>query len=83
LNSNLHGQVAVLDLSVDPDTQNPLIEIIDIGLVALPRSATVDFKTGTVLIAADNGVTTGTMVLIDESDDVLGQFHGSAKAPAL
>jgi len=71
LNSSLHGEVAVLDLSVDPDVQNRLLKIIDIGVVALPRSAAVDFKTGTVLVAADNGATTGTVVLIDESDDSL------------
>ena len=46
LNSSLHGQVAVLDLAVDPDSKNPLIKIIDIGITALPRSAAADFKTG-------------------------------------
>ncbi len=69
LNSSLHGQVAVLDLAVDPDSKNPLVKIIDIGITALPRSVAADFKSGTVYVPADNGATTGTMVLIDESDD--------------
>ncbi len=68
LNADLHGQVAVLDLSVDPDQQNPLVKIIDIGLIALPRSAAVDFKSGTVLVLVDNVLGTGRMLLIDESD---------------
>lgn len=69
LNSNLHGEVAVLNLSVDPDETNPLLKIIDLGITALPRAAAVDSKTGTVLILADNQVNTGTMVLLKESDD--------------
>jgi hypothetical protein len=74
LNTDLHGQVAELDLKADPDKKNPLIKIIDIGQIALPRSATVDIKTGTVLVLVDNVLGTGTMFLIDESDDSLSSF---------
>ena len=71
LNGDLHGQVAELDLSVDPDQQNPLVKIIDVGEIALPRAAAVDITTGTVLVLLDNVVSTGVMLLIDESDDSL------------
>ena len=66
LNDNLHGQIAVLDLSVDPDLGDPLVTILDIGMVALPRASAVDIKTGTLLVLADNGVSTGSLLLIDE-----------------
>lgn len=68
LNDNFHGQIAVFDLSVDPDKANPLITIIDIGLVALPRAAAVDIKSGTVLVLADDVVFTGNLLLINEND---------------
>jgi len=67
LNGSLHGQVAVLDLSIDPDQGDPTITIIDIGLIALPRSAAVDLETGTVLVLADNVVDTGALLLINEA----------------
>ena len=68
LNDALHGQVAVLDLSVDPDQGDPLAAIIDIGAVALPRAAAVDIKSGTVLVLADSVLNTGNLLLIDEND---------------
>ncbi|GEM_PF-1335038 len=84
LNENLHGQVAVLDLSVDPDKGDPLVTVIDIGLVALPRAAAVDIKSGTVLVLADNAVTTGTLLLINEADLSISQVSfptGSRPGP--
>lgn len=69
LNDNLHGQIAVLDLSVDPDKQNPVRTIIDIGLIALPRALTVDTKSGTVMALADDVLGTGAIMLINEADD--------------
>jgi DNA-binding beta-propeller fold protein YncE len=74
LNVLLHGQVAVLDLSVDPDETNPLLEIIDIGITALPRAAAVDPKSGTVLVLADNVNDTGILLLINEANDALSTF---------
>ena len=71
LNNNLHGQVAELDLSVNPDKKNPLIKILDIGEIALPRSATVDIETGTVLVLLDNVMDTGVLLLINEANDSL------------
>lgn len=69
LNSSLHGQIAVLDLSVNPDNANPLLKVIDIGLIALPRATAVDVKSGTIMVLADNVVDTGAMLLINEADD--------------
>jgi hypothetical protein len=66
LNDSLHGQVAVLDLSVDPDLGDPLVAVIDIGLIALPRASAVDIDSGIVLVLADEGSATGSMLLIDE-----------------
>lgn len=74
LNADLHGQVAVLDLSVDPDQGNPLLKIIDIGLIALPRATAVDIKSGTVFVLADDVVNTGVLLLINEADDSLSSF---------
>ena len=67
LNGDLHGQIAVLDLSIDPDQGDPTIAIIDIGLVAIPRAAAVDLASGTVLVLADNVVDTGVLLLINEA----------------
>src|SRR5258706_4575011 len=69
LNDNLHGAVAVLDLSVDPDVANPLITVIDTGEVALPRSAAVHLESGTVLVLMDNVLDTGVLLLINEADN--------------
>jgi hypothetical protein len=68
VNGDVHGQVAVLDLSIDPDKGNPLIAILDIGLVALPQAAAVDTRSGTVMVLVDNGINTGAMLLINEDD---------------
>jgi hypothetical protein len=73
-NEALHGQVAVLDLSVDPDQDDPLVAIIDLGMVALPRAAAVDVRSGTVLVLVDNVVNTGVLMLIDETDLSLSGF---------
>jgi len=68
LNNDGHGQVAVLDLSVDPDESDPLVGVIDIGLIALPRATAVDIESGTVLVLADPVITTGSLILINEDD---------------
>ena len=39
-----NGQLAVLDLSIDPDQGNPVIAIIDLGFFALPPAAAADIK---------------------------------------
>jgi hypothetical protein len=66
-----HGQIAVLDLSVDPDRGDPLLKIIDMGFTALPRAAAADPASGTVLALADDVIHTGTLLLIDETTDAL------------
>jgi len=71
---DLHGQVAVLDLSVDPDKGNPLIKVIDVGFIALPRAAAVDPESGTVMVLLDNVSNTGVLLLINETDDSLSSF---------
>jgi hypothetical protein len=74
LNDALHGQVAVLDLSVDPDQGDPLVASIDLGIVELPRAAAVSIKSGTVLVLTDNVLNTGHLVLIDESNLSITSF---------
>jgi hypothetical protein len=66
-----HGQIAVLDLSVDPDHGDPLLKKIDLGFTALPRAAAADPASGTVLALADDVLHTGTLLQIDESTDAL------------
>jgi hypothetical protein len=73
-NDALHGQVAVFDLSVDPDQGDPLVASIDLGMTVLPRAAAVDVKSGTVLVLADNVLNTGQLLLIDESDLSITSF---------
>jgi hypothetical protein len=68
LNDQLHGEIAVVDLNTNPDVANPLIKIIDIGLVALPRATAVDIASGTVFALADNVANTGNLLMINESD---------------
>ncbi len=74
LNADLHGQIAVLDLRANPNTANALLKIIDIGLIALPRATTVDTKSGTVMVLADDVVDTGAILLINEADDSITAF---------
>jgi hypothetical protein len=67
LNAQVHGQIAVLDLSANPDTSNALLKVIDINMTALARGMAVDIQDGLLLAAADNGSTTGSLLLVDES----------------
>jgi hypothetical protein len=67
-NANTHGQVAVLDLSVDPDLSDPRIKIVDIGLTELPRAAAADPQANLALILTDNVLDTGHLLLINGKD---------------
>jgi hypothetical protein len=67
LNSEVHGQIAVLNLSANPDKSNALLKVIDINMTALARGMAVDIQDGILLAAADNGSTTGSLLLINES----------------
>ena len=67
LNSDAHGQIAVLNLGANPDKSNPLVKVIDINMIALARGMAVDIQDGILLAAADNGSTTGSLLLISES----------------
>lgn len=73
-NDAVHGQVAVFDLSVDPDQGDPLVATIDLGMTALPRAAAVAIKSGTVLVLADDVLNTGQLLLINESDLSITSF---------
>jgi len=67
LNTEAHGQIAVLNLSANPDKSNALLKVIDIKMMALARGMAVDIQDGLLLAAADNGSTTGSLLLINES----------------
>lgn len=68
LNNNLDGQIAVLDLSVDPDTTDPRIATLDMGLqFYLPHAAAALAGKGTVLVLSDDGFDDGFVQIINES----------------
>ncbi len=68
LNNNLDGQVAVLDLSVDPDTTDPRIATLDMGLqFYIPQAAAALTGKGTVLVLSDDGFHDGFVQIINES----------------
>ncbi len=68
LSANLTGEVAVLDLSVNPDQQDPRIDTIDLGLIARPRAAAAVPSAGQILVLSDPKTSTGVLQIISESD---------------
>ena len=72
LNPDLDGEVAVLDLSVDPDKHDPRLTTIDLGDTFLPRAAAVDITKGLVVVVSDNVLNTGHLEVIPESDNKPG-----------
>jgi hypothetical protein len=72
LSPDLHGEVAVLDLSVDPDKHDPRLPTVDLKVTALPRAAAVDITKGMVVVVSDNVVNTGRLEVIPESDNKPG-----------
>jgi hypothetical protein len=70
LSDNLDGEVAVLDLSVDPNKTDPRIATLDMGLsFYLPKSATAAQGTGQVVVLSDNVNNTGWAQVINESNN--------------
>jgi hypothetical protein len=72
LNPDLDGEVAVLDLSVDPDKHDPRLTTIDLGVTALPRAAAVDINKGIAVVVSDDVLHTGHLEVIPESDNKPG-----------
>lgn len=69
------GEVAELDLSVDPAQKDPRIATINLGIDGyLPRAAAADPIDGTVLIASDNGFNTGNLQLLNETNGTLTTY---------
>jgi hypothetical protein len=79
-----NGQVAELDLSVDPDVTDPRVGTISTGIPDRPISAAADPIHGEILVSNDNENATGKMSVIQESDNSLVSFPfptGSAPSP--
>src|SRR5262249_29831483 len=74
LNADLHRVVAVLDLTVTPNQNNPVVAIVDTGLIALPRAAAANIQTGQVVVLADPVLDTGSVVVINESNLAVQSF---------
>ncbi|HLH76054.1 MAG TPA: hypothetical protein VKV28_04525 [Candidatus Binataceae bacterium] len=69
------GEVAELDLSVDPAQKDPRIGTINLGIDGyLPRTAAADPIDGEVLITSDNGLNTGNLQLLNESSGALTSY---------
>lgn len=71
LNSNLHGQVAVVNLAVDPNTTDPRIATIDLGHFGFPQGAAVDPAQGLAMVISGSVLDTGFVDLIDENTNAL------------
>jgi hypothetical protein len=65
------GEIAELDLSVDPDVTDPRVGTISTGIPDLPVSAAADPIHGEILVSSANQHKTGEMSVIQESDNSL------------
>jgi hypothetical protein len=64
----LSAQVAVLDLSVDPDTTDPRLPTIDLKHAGPTQEAAIAPKQGLVLVTSGSVAATGFLDAINESD---------------
>ncbi len=71
LNANLHGQLAVLDLAVNPDEKNPVVGTIDLGQPARPVSLAVAAQDNEILVLSDPGTGTGLLQIVDQNTDAV------------
>jgi hypothetical protein len=79
-----NGEIAELDLSVDPDVSDPRIGTVSTGIPDLPVSAAADPVHGEILVASANENETGKILVIQEKDNSLVSFSfpaGSAPSP--
>lgn len=65
------AEVAVLDLSADPDTTDPRLATIDLGHGGSARGAAIAPKQGLALIISGSAAATGFLDEINESDNSL------------
>jgi hypothetical protein len=65
----LSAQVAVLDLSVDPDTTDPRLTTIDLKHAGPAQEAAIAPKPGLLLVTSGSVAATGFLDAINESDD--------------
>lgn len=69
------GEMAELDLSVDPAQKDPRIGTINLGIDGyLPRAAAADPIDGEVFITSDNGLNTGNLQLLNETSGALTTY---------
>jgi hypothetical protein len=84
LGSDGNGEVAELDLSVDPDVTDPRVAVISTEIPDLPVSAAADSIHAEILLANEDEEQTGMMSVILESNNKLVSFpfpSGSAPSP--
>ena len=84
LGTDGNGEIAEINLSVDPDVTDPRVAIISTHIPDLPVSAAADPIHGEILVANDNEQQTGELSVIQESNNSLVSFPfptGSAPSP--
>ena len=84
LGTDGNGQVAVLDLSVDPDAKDPRIATLSTGFPDLAASAAADPIHGQIFVSDENAGQTGELSIIQESNNAITSYPfptGSAPSP--
>lgn len=84
LGTDGNGEVAEIDLSVDPDVTDPRVATISTKIPDVPASAAADPIHGQILVSNDDEQQTGQMSVIKESDNSITSFPfptGSAPSP--
>ena len=79
-----NGEVAEINLSVDPDVTDPRVAVISTHIPDVPVSAAADPIHGEILVSNDNQQQTGELSVIQESNNSLVSFAfptGSAPSP--
>ena len=68
------GEVAELDLSVDPDVTDPRVATISTHIPDVPVSAAADPIHGEILVSNKNEEDTGLLSVIKETDNSIASF---------
>jgi hypothetical protein len=74
LGADGNGEVAEINLAVDPDVTDPRVAVISTHIPDVPISAAADPIHGRILVANDNQQQTGELSVIRESDNSLVSF---------
>ena len=74
LGTDGNGEVAELNLSVDPDVTDPRVAVISTHIPDLPVSAAADPIHSEILVSSDNQELTGELLVIKESNNSLVSF---------